>query len=676
MSGVRLLIALISLALVAGVVAWEWSNLTSPGPLHPSHANVPDLQGSRGCAACHGKGGVPMADSCITCHQDIKDQLDKSRGIHGSLESGVARACASCHGEHAGGKLALVSELVFEAAKVPVSDAYDHKFDPGFSLVGAHVKIKCEQCHTLARAPSLRKGAKRFLGLSQECVRCHKDAHEGSFGHDCQSCHGQAHAFKEAPDFSHTSEFPLQGAHNRSMCLECHEASGPHSVAGLRTTKQPVRACTGCHEDVHKGSLGQDCKSCHGVTRPFNQAAEFKHTAEFPLTGGHEGRTCKACHEDQGPRSVAALKRESVTPRECGECHASPHSAGLVRFAAAASWRTEGAACAACHSALDRTFLVPSAKMTTEQHAATGFPLVAPHEKVECAACHKEMGKRLAIEPGKDLRPGFAAFFPGRGPQDCGACHKDPHEGQFDKGLTGGRCVECHRSVHFTPSAYDADHHEKSRFPLTGAHKAVGCSMCHKDKDGVRQFVPTATRCDDCHQDVHNGSFDGPGKARSVEGREGCARCHTTSTFSEIKWSGSAHKLWTGYELKGLHADATCAACHKPLPKPDANGRRLGVAPKECSSCHADPHAGQFQVNNFVDCARCHTELQKYKFTTFDHDRDSRFKLDETHVKLECAACHKTYDVGGGRGIVRYRPLGVRCEDCHGSEVIKRKDRP
>lgn len=675
MRGAHLLIALISLALVAGIVAWEWSNLTSPGPLHPSHANVAALKGSDGCAACHGGGGLPMADSCVKCHEEIKDQLDRTQGIHGSLDRTVAQACASCHNEHSGAKIALVSELIFEAANVPVSDAYDHKFDPDFNLVGQHTKIKCEQCHIVARAPSLKKGQKRFLGLSQECVACHKDSHEGAFGTDCVSCHGQVHAFKEAPGFVHEKSFPLEGAHKRSMCVECHETSGPHSVAGLIKVKQTVRTCVACHEDVHKGTLGTDCASCHGVTKPFNQAAEFKHIDAFPLTGGHEGRTCKACHEDQGPRSVAALKTGSLTPRECAECHTSPHKSDVIRIAATSTWRTEGAACAACHSALEKTFLVPAAKMTPDQHAATGFTLSIPHDKVECAACHADLGKRAPLEPGKDFTARFAAFFPGRAQQDCAACHKDPHLGQFDKGPTKGRCIDCHDAVHFKPAVYDAAHHQKSKFPLTGAHNAVACSMCHKDQDGVRRFVPTSTRCDECHKDVHNGSFDGPGKAKLIEGREGCARCHTTTDFNEIKWTGPAHKLWTGYELKGFHATTACVDCHKPLPKPDANGRRLGVAPKDCNSCHADPHAGQFRQKDITDCARCHTETQKYTETIFDHNRDSRYKLDETHINVACAACHKTYEVAGGPSIVRYKPLGINCEDCHGSQN-KRKEKP
>jgi mono/diheme cytochrome c family protein len=65
------------------------------------------------------------------------------------------------------------------------------------------------------------------------------------------------------------------------------------------------------------------------------------------------------------------------------------------------------------------------------------------------------------------------------------------------------------------------------------------------------------------------------------------------------------------------------------------------------------------------DCARCHADTGSFATLAFEHDRDSRFKLDAQHVKLACAACHRPTEGGRGASVVRYKPLGVECIDCH-----------
>ena len=45
--------------------------------------------------------------------------------------------------------------------------------------------------------------------------------------------------------------------------------------------------------------------------------ALFRHTPQFPLTGGHTGLACRECHEKSGPFSVPALRVVPRPPREC-----------------------------------------------------------------------------------------------------------------------------------------------------------------------------------------------------------------------------------------------------------------------------------------------------------------------------------------------------------------------
>ncbi|CAG0979184.1 hypothetical protein PHYC_01672 [Phycisphaerales bacterium] len=676
MKVVPVVLGVVSLLVVAAVVAWEWKHRTSPGGLHASHAALPKLQGPRGCVNCHGANGQAMDSACLACHAPIEAQLAARSGLHGSLPPAEARACAACHTEHTEGRITLVTDRSFADAGITSVSSYDHRHVPAFFLTGKHAQAACERCHPKARAAALAEGERRYLGASQLCTACHEDSHKGTFGADCVGCHGQAHAFKDADGFKHADEFRLENAHANLTCEKCHAAEGPTSVVALRGSRWETRACVACHEDSHKGEFGGDCLSCHGTSLPFDRAPGFSHTAEFPLAGSHGGLACKQCHEQSGSRSVAALKQSAQPTRTCGECHPSPHRAELVQGVATRSRQAEGAACVQCHRAEDAVFTHPVARMTAAQHALTGFPLTPPHDKAACEECHQGIGARAPLAKGPEPARAFRALYPGRPPEACAQCHKDPHAGQFDAGQTKGRCTACHAGTHFLPSDFDLGHHDRCRFPLTGSHEAVACGLCHKKEGEVTRFVPTSTACVNCHKDVHAGRFDGPTSPAKVDGREGCARCHNTASFREITWTSREHDAWTGYPLKGEHAKATCAECHPRRARPDAQGRTLGAAAKACAACHTDVHAGQFVREGVNDCARCHVEEGRFTPSTFDHERDSQFKLDENHARLGCAACHKPVERPGGQPVIRYRPLGVRCQDCHGTHIPAGKERP
>ncbi len=675
MSKVQLLIGLLTLLGVALFVWWDWNKRTSPGPLHPSHVLLAKLQGNAGCIACHGEKKTKMDAACESCHHEIADQRKLIVGLHGLLKRDKAENCASCHTDHTGGAVALITARSFESAGVAKMEAFDHSGVTRFTLIDRHTELKCEQCHHQAKAPALLEGQKRFLGLKQDCVACHKDAHQGTFGPDCQACHGQKKEFAKADGFVHTNEFPLVEVHAGKKCADCHQSDGPTSVKASFGTKMAVRTCVACHKDVHEGAYGNDCASCHGTSKPFKVVPLFTHTTDFPLTGGHADLACIKCHAKDGPNSVASLKVTNKSVRGCVECHASPHPEKLT-LAIAKSPIAAKDVCATCHHADHKSFLFPAATMTSRQHEATGFSLAKPHDKTDCAGCHSEIGKRKKIDPGPDLATKFAVIYAGRAQEDCAKCHADVHKGQFAKTPSAGRCVVCHSMTTFKPNNFDAAMHKQTKFAIDGAHLAVSCAACHKKKDDVVQFVGVASSCTDCHADVHRGTFDVAGTPKTVDGKVGCARCHSTGGFGQITWTAKDHDLWTSYKLLGKHAEATCVACHKRVAPGKDVARTLGIAPKTCIACHADPHGGQFEKHGTTDCARCHSEAATFKDTTFNHQRDSVFKLDVQHIKLACATCHREVEVAPKVKIVRYLPLGSKCVDCHDPRPDAKKGVP
>ena len=92
--------------------------------------------------------------------------------------------------------------------------------------------------------------------------------------------------------FDHEAEtgVPLVGAHARAACLLCHNDRGPVAVFA-------AQGCGGCHEDIHRSTLGPDCARCHTeeTWRPFGQI-EMHARTRFPLVGAHASTSCYRCH--------------------------------------------------------------------------------------------------------------------------------------------------------------------------------------------------------------------------------------------------------------------------------------------------------------------------------------------------------------------------------------------
>jgi hypothetical protein len=648
--------ALPALSLLA-VLAFTWLDLrgarTGPGPLHPAHAAVAALERGARCEQCHREGQGVDAQRCTSCHAAIGAQRAAGTGLHGALEPALLARCEACHSEHHGDELPLLAPHAWARAGVPDAARYDHR-DVPFALTGAHEALPCARCHRDAEAAAPPPGG-RFLGLSQRCTTCHDDAHADAFGGDCASCHGQQQEWRAVPHFAHDA-LALSGAHARTACARCHEAGSGRAVAALRAAPGALQArtCAGCHADPHgagatvaalrlPAAATADCTRCHDASvwreHCFNAAAHA--AAGYPLLGAHTRAGCAACHGDaeRAPRWRGAAPAAD----DCASCHEHPHGAPLL--AAAAS-------CAPCHGAADASF--GDGRITAAQHAALGFALAPPHGDVACTSCH-----------AGDAR---AQRFPGRSADDCRACHRDPHAGQFAHEARWQQCTGCHASTHFRPHAFGVAAHAATGFPLDGAHGAVGCDRCHADvRGGVRRFHGTPRACASCHRDPHAGTFDRPGRPRTVDGRDGCARCHDTNAFAPV--ASFDHARWTGHALDGAHRALACDACHAPGgggPGMARLGRAAGTA---CAACHHDPHAGQFARDRATDCTRCH-EQASWRTLRFDHARDSRFALDATHAALACSACHRAQD-----GVVRYTPLGTKCGDCHrlgpGGEVRK-----
>ncbi len=679
----RIALALASLAAVLWMLVLQVDQV-SPGPLAAAHMQEPELLARDACKHCHGEDQVSMAAACAECHAEVAEDIRAGTGFHGIRQDFDARDCASCHGEHAGEEFELVSRRSFRLAGFATREAYDHG-ELDFRLQGRHTELGCKDCHANADVVMLARGQRRFDGLEQGCQSCHEDVHEGRFARDCADCHDQEHPFPLVVSFDH-DDFASACAHATVSCAQCHPRGSAHDSELLAGPDPPScqRSCQDCHVSPHTpgfvaaaavlGSVseGESCEVCHSEAHgafaghPEAMPSELHVASGFALDAPHNRADCASCHQALSGDKLApfVVQFPARAPDSCQVCHGDPHEGQF------AGGPFGDASCLACH---ERTTFEPCT-FGLEAHALSAFALEGSHQAVVCARCHE-------ADP-----PGSPTVFRGT-PSACAECHADAHHGAFDAQLRAadmpGDCAHCHAPTRF--AEYDAEafeHGPWTGFELDGAHARTECTTCHRLADHADDtgrtfgviaalFGSPVERCDTCHLDAHDGHFERAGLPLEVAGKTDCARCHSSETFAESA-QDFEHERWTGYPMADFHAEVECKACHVPAAAPDAAGRTFGRSPKRCADCHADPHVGQFATKGVTDCARCH---QDSGANSFDHQRDSRYALDEVHAQVACAACHVPWPLPGGGEAVRYKPLGVECVDCHDPGFLERAER-
>jgi len=509
------------------------------------------------------------------------------------------------------------------AAPAP-SPASAQLFSPG-PLTRDHAELegddKCGRCHASGRGISVRG-----------CLECHDDVratirrrqglHGGRYrGKDCGECHVE-HLGRGAPlirwpggsrdAFDHAlTGYRLDGAHRRiDDCLECHDERnrrGRRTFLGLET------ACASCHRDPHDGRLGNDCGGCH-ETSSFDRVDldGFDHgRARFPLRGAHRQVDCVGCHG-------TPARYQGLAFGSCASCHDDPHRG---RFGADD--------CARCHVETGWDDVDGIARFHP------GVPLRGGHRGVACGRCHDRGNIRA----------------PSRG-SACVACHQVVHEADL-----GRNCRDCHGSIRWLglPDRIGRRIHDRTPFPLEGAHQEAACEGCH------RPALPRSERyrglafdaCTACHRNPHPDD----GLLEMAPGGD-CAGCHEVQGFAPTTFGVAAHGA-TAFPLEGRHRAVPCAGCHgTERPRLD-----LSVSVADCVDCHANPHGDQFAREMATDgCAGCHSPRSWHQ-PNIDHDT---WPLTGAHAEAACSQCHRASpeDRRAGRG-ASFRGVPRSCAGCH-----------
>jgi hypothetical protein len=598
------------------------------------------------CAECHGIAVGAAKLKCLECHTDIRERIAANRGLHAQVvvKNPTGKACVPCHSEHNGQDFNLIH---WE----PSLKDFDHT-KTGYVLEGGHARVDCKQCHTAEHIPAadhrnivVKDLNRTFLGLSRECLSCHLDEHHGQLSKDCLACHNVSD-WKSVPKFNHAkTKYPLTGAHERLACQKCHtQVAGPKpyvKYAGIAFS-----TCHACHTDPHKGAFPNTCQSCHNTStwKQVRMEGKFDHAkTNFPLLGKHEALVCEKCH-------LQGDFKAPVKHAKCADCHSpDPHKGQFIK-------RPKGGECEECH---DVNGWKPSL-FTVAMHTATKYPLEGKHAPVPCAKCHLPKGVDTLFKITET---------------SCASCHADVHKGQFAGPPHRNRCEDCHRvqtfhSVRFTPA-----NHDKTRFPLLGAHAAVPCVECHKPDATTFPPGPVKYRFEDrtcagCHQDPHKGQFaERMAKRRANGGPLGCEACHTLNTWKEI--TGFDHST-TSFLLVGAHRGVACSGCHLPANlRTTLRDVDFKAAPHQCSGCHEDAHGGQFaRGKEPPGCETCHNNF-KWRPSLFDHEKGSTFSLRGAHQEVPCDQCHELIREVEGKRVLFYKPTPRECAACHGTLLNK-----
>lgn len=279
--------------------------------------------------------------------------------------------------------------------------------------------------------------------------------------------------------------------------------------------------------------------------------------------------------------------------------------------------------CENCHITSSWKKIRPNAKFN---HTRTGFPLRGRHKQALCNQCHNETSQRpKAKNKGGSVRGHLA-----RGKKQirtCESCHKSPHNQTVSRA-----CQQCHNTRTWKRTqAFLA--HQRTQFPLTGAHASVNCTACHINKE-MNKFRKVSTQCISCHSKEYTSASTHPNH-RSAGFSTNCRQCHATYAWKPARIN---HNLY--WPLLGAHQRVNCSSCHQR--------NRYKDTPKDCMSCHSKDYkrAGHTPSSHSSNCISCHS-MNAWKPASFQN-HDKFFPISTgNHSGFTCTQCHPTATAKG-----------------------------
>ena len=345
---------------------------------------------------------------------------------------------------------------------------------------------------------------------------------------------------------------------------------------------------------------------------------------------------CTQCHE-QG---------QEITGKKCVDCHTEISEA--LRTKRGYHFLNASSTCINCHKEhLGRNASITQFDNKHFDHRTTGFLLAGKHASVQCERCHSVMHMKDPTVVRTLHQYPHQTYLGLR--QRCSDCHNDRHGNTL-----GTDCQNCHTAEEWNKAT--AFSHAKTPYPLAGKHLTVGCMKCHETLQGKevnRPLVFTVKEygdCKACHKTPHSEKFS----------KQECRSCHAPVGWSVV--SAFDHST-TAFTLIGKHSAVSCEKCHAGLAVRGVGEKKeFATKPfKDCTPCHASPHAESFSKK---PCSSCHTSKTwaSVPEESFDHSMTA-FPLRGKHAVLNCEKCH----LAGPKQSFKssFKLSQKMCVDCH-----------
>jgi hypothetical protein len=552
------------------------------------------------CLACHGEKSLTAKrkGKSVSVYVDAKKF---AASVHGSL------TCTTCHADLEG------KDLPHEAPLQKVNCGTCHDAEQQQHARSLHGKAvargdalapRCTNCHGNHDIVPVKdaRSAVAPLNVPFVCAQCHR---EGTAVQLNRNIH-QGNIIENFSESIHGEGLLRKGLIVAPNCASCHTA---HLI--LRHT-DPASS-------ISRQNIAATCTKCHAMIEVMHRKVI---RGELWEKQAHVLPACVDCHQPHKVRKV--FYSQGMADADCQRCHADEKLKAMrdgrsltVRAAELAGSRHAKSACSQCHSQVNASRVRPCETIT---------------QKVDCAACHDEIGQQFQRSTHGQLLAKNDVNAP-----NCKECHGthgtlgrlNPQSATFATNVPT-LCARCHREGQKAAMRYAGQQHEIIERYTESIH----------GKGLLKSGLTVTATCTNCHT------------AHAV-------LPHTDPLSS----------------VNEKNVPATCGTCHHGIQEKFENSihsRKVSKSDKElpvCKDCHTAhtirrADQDQFKLEIMGRCGRCHQQIAETYFDTY-HGKVSRLGYTKTAKCYDCHGSHDILKVTDPRSHLSRENVVKTCQQCH-----------
>jgi len=558
----------------------------------------------------------------------------------------------------------------------------------------AQESADCLACHGDKAMTTTRAGKSVSLFIDQKvvtgsihgtltCVGCHADLQGKEMPHeaplakvDCGTCHNTEQQ-------QHDESLHGRALSRRDpLAPRCNDCHGMHNIVGAKDKKSPVAPqripflCGKCHREGAPVSLQRHIPQ----TNILENYSESIHGEALLRKGLTVTATCISCHTSHrilphtDPRSSIARKNIAAT---CTQCHAQieevhrkvirgelwekqahmlpscvdchqPHKVRKVFY-------DQGMAdsdCMRCHAAQDLKSAKDGRSLYVDANEVKG----SRHVKSACSQCHTGVNASHR-RPCETITQKV----------DCAACHTEVGQ-QYQKSMHGvlltksdpnaPSCKECH-------GTHTIHGKKEPKSPIFPTNIPDLCARCHREgqKAAMRYTGKQHGIIERYTESIHGKGLLKSGLTVTAT----CTDCHTAHSVLPIDSTQSS--------VNPKNVPNTCGRCHHGIEDQfllSIHSTKVGRTDKSlpvCNDCHtahtirrADTEGFKLQI--MTQCGRCHEDIAKTYFDTY-HGKVSQLGYTKTAKCYDCHGAHNILAIGDPRSQLSRENVTGTCQKCH-----------